>query len=357
MVHFPALVLRLREGARAMFPRRPRAWVLPPGRDLLRAAGLAVAAFILVNVAGELVRAPFDTLGHWVSWPQTPWLRRALALFLSGALLADALVRDRSPRLRLGLATVFACAASVATADVARFAVAVTRGSVIAPTLVPCSAVVALFFAALAWEAHAPRPGARGPVAPAGRRDRLLRLGVGGLVLAALPLLQMITFGRSRYERPADCAVVFGARVWATGRPSTALADRVDEAVRLHRRGLVRRIVMSGAIDADVGFSEPEVMAARAVAQGVPREDILLDEAGDDTASTVRNTARLMREAGLSRALVVTHYYHEPRAKMLFDRAGIRTYTVPARMSRRLLKEPYFLMREVLAYYHSFLLE
>ncbi len=45
----------------------------------------------------------------------------------------------------------------------------------------------------------------------------------------------------------------------------------------------------------------------------------------------------------------MTHHYHEPRAKMLFDRAGIRTYTVPAQMSRRLLKEPCFLMREVLA--------
>jgi uncharacterized SAM-binding protein YcdF (DUF218 family) len=64
-----------------------------------------------------------------------------------------------------------------------------------------------------------------------------------------------------------------------------------------------------------------------------------------------------MREEGLSRALVVTHYYHEPRAKMLFDRAGIAAFTVPATMSRRLTKEPYFLMREVVAYYHSFLLE
>jgi uncharacterized SAM-binding protein YcdF (DUF218 family) len=178
-----------------------------------------------------------------------------------------------------------------------------------------------------------------------------------GAVLAALPLVQMATFGPSRYERSADCAVVFGARVWRTGRPSDALADRVDEAIRLYRRGLVGHIVMSGAVDDDAGFSEPAVMAARAEAAGVPREAILLDEDGVDTASTVRNTARMMRREGMSRALVVTHYYHEPRAKMLFNRAGIRAYTVPAHMSRRLRKEPYFLLREVAAYYHSFLLE
>ena len=98
-------------------------------------------------------------------------------------------------------------------------------------------------------------------------------------------------------------------------------------------------------------------MAARAEARGVPRQAIVLDEEGVDTASTVRNTARLMREEGMSRALIVTHDYHEPRAKMLFDRAGVRAFTAAARMSRRRREEPYFLVREIAAYYHSFLME
>lgn len=50
-------------------------------------------------------------------------------------------------------------------------------------------------------------------------------------------------------------------------------------------------------------------------------------------------------------------WFRRAAARMLFDRAGIRAFTVPARMSRRLAKEPYFLLREVAAYYHSFLLE
>ena len=43
--------------------------------------------------------------------------------------------------------------------------------------------------------------------------------------------------------------------------------------------------------------------------------------------------------------------------KMLFDRTGMRAYTVPAPMRYRLRKEPYFVAREIVAYYHSFLLE
>jgi hypothetical protein len=42
---------------------------------------------------------------------------------------------------------------------------------------------------------------------------------------------------------------------------------------------------------------------------------------------------------------------------MLFDRAGVKAWTVPAVMHRRLLLEPYYLVREVAAYWNSFLRE
>jgi uncharacterized SAM-binding protein YcdF (DUF218 family) len=139
----------------------------------------------------------------------------------------------------------------------------------------------------------------------------------------------------------ADIAVVFGARVWNNGKPSEALADRIDEAVRLYRAAGVARLSMSGGIDPENGLSEAQVMRPRADAGGVPPEAILVDEAGVDAAWTVRNAAAWMRLERLASALIVTHYYHEPRAKMLFERAGVRAYTVPATMTRRLYKEPY----------------
>jgi vancomycin permeability regulator SanA len=135
------------------------------------------------------------------------------------------------------------------------------------------------------------------------------------------------------------------------------LADRVDEGIRLVQKGFVKKLVMSGAIDGRNGYSEPEVMKKRAVDAGIEATDILLDEAGVDTSSTVRNTAALMQREGFTKALAVSHYYHEPRVKMLFSRAHVRVYTVPAKMTRRLLKEPFFIAREILAYYHSWLFQ
>jgi len=324
----------------------------PVLRDVVRTAGVAIAVFIVLNLGGEVVRGPFDTLPDWLRSPASPWLRRGIALVVAAALFAHAFVRHRPAWLRGAVVLAFGAVAMFASLDLVRFVAALARGRVDTPALVPASALVAGFFAVLAWEARS-----RGSLPAPGRWRGVRRLATLGAVVLALPLVRMGIFGPSRYERRADCAVVFGARVYDSGRPSMALSDRVDEAVRLYHAGLVGRIVMSGAIDEHNGFSEPVVMRDRAVAQGVPEEAVVLDEDGVDTAHSVRNTARIMREQGLSRALIVTHYYHEPRAKMLFDRAGIRAFTVPARMSRRLRKEPYFLLREVAAYYHSFLLQ
>jgi uncharacterized SAM-binding protein YcdF (DUF218 family) len=262
------------------------------------------------------------------------------------ALLAGASTRVRPPLVRRAEVLVLGSVAAFALVDAALFYAALARGAIRTPAIFPASLLVAAFFAALARGAQR-RTGAPPPL---GLRGAL----VAGAVLLVLPLIRMLTFGPTRYERRADCAVVFGARVWNDGRPSDALADRVDEAIGLYRRGLVKRVVMSGGVEPENGLSEAEVMRARAEAAGVPREAILLDEAGVDTASTVRNTSRLMRDEGLGSALVVSHYYHEPRAKMLFDRAGVKAYTVPARMKRRLYREPYYVAREVGAYWHSF---
>lgn len=324
------------------------AWI----RDALRAAGAAVAAFIAVNLAGEALRPPFATLHDWLTVPASLWLTYLLALSLAAVLFANAVLEERPRVLRRAGALLSGGAAVLAMVDVVSFFRALRRGAILTPAIVPASLLVAIFFAAIAFDMVRPiAPPRRGPL------RFLVRLAAGLALLASLPIIRMITFGPTRYERRADCAVVFGARVWNDGTPSLALSDRVDESIRLYKQGRVSHLVMSGGVEPENGFSEAEVMRDRAEKAGVPREVILLDEQGVDTARTVRNVAALLRREQLGSALVVSHYYHEPRAKMLFDRAGVRAYTVPATMTRRLLKEPYFIVREVAAFYHSFLFE
>ncbi len=331
--------------------RLPTVALSPRARSALRAAGAAIGVFIALNLVGEAIRGPFETLSDWVSLPDARWLRVLLSAAVGAALLANGFQRARPPLLRRAGWMLFAAVAAFALLDACFFYATLARGLIRTPAILPASVLVAAFFAALALDLRRPEPDAPDELRPRARAAVM----VG--VLLALPLVRMITFGPTRYDRRAACAIVFGARVWNDWTPSHALADRVDEAIRLYQRGLVEKLVMSGGVEPENGFSEAEVMRDRAVAAGVPREAVLLDEAGVDTARTVRNSAALMRREGLRSALVVTHYYHEPRAKMLFDRAGVRAFTVPATMTRRLIKEPYFLVREVGAYWHSFVFE
>ena len=322
----------------------------------VRGVAGALGAFLLLNVAGELVRPPFSVVPEWLGIARSGLCSLGFCTIVAATLLALAAGALQRPALRTLGTLVLGAVATVAAIDVVRFYSALLAGTFETWMPVPASLVVVCTFLLLCWAAWR-----SAPPAPSAGRGRARFLGVALLsatgVLGALPLVRMVTFGASRYERSADCAVVFGARVWDDGSPSLALADRVDEGVRLYRAGKVKLLLMSGAIDERNHHSEPRVMMQRAVAAGVPPEAILLDEGGIDTASTVRSAGRLVRAAGLRDALVVTHYYHEPRAKMLLDRQGVRAYTIPAHMSRHLGKEPWFLVREVLAWYHSFLFQ
>lgn len=127
-------------------------------------------------------------------------------------------------------------------------------------------------------------------------------------------------------EQSYQAAIVLGARVWKSGRPSLVLRDRLATALELYRLGRVPKIIVSG----DHGrndYDEVNIMAAWLVAAGVPQEDVFLDHAGFDTYDTMMRAAKIF---GLKRALVVTQGFHLPRAVYLARRAGIEACGVRA---------------------------
>ncbi len=168
------------------------------------------------------------------------------------------------------------------------------------------------------------------------------------------PLSQMVFFGKTDYRRSADAAVVFGARVYANGQLSDALADRVRTACDLHRLGLVKALVFSGGPGEGV-VHEVEAMKRFAISLGVAEEDILLDFGGLNTQATARNVSLLASEHGFTRLLAVSHFYHLPRVKLTFEKAHLDVYTVPAQEPQLLAKLPIFMLREVAAWWLYYL--
>jgi uncharacterized SAM-binding protein YcdF (DUF218 family) len=166
--------------------------------------------------------------------------------------------------------------------------------------------------------------------------------------IALFPLAQMLCFGKTDYRRPADAIVVLGARAYADGRPSQALADRVRTACRLYHDGLARTLIFSGG-PGDGAVHETEAMKRMAISLGVSESDILLDKNGVNTQATVKNTEALFTQLHASRILVVSHFYHLPRVKLAYQRDGWNVYTVPAKESYLLGQLPYNMAREVAA--------
>jgi len=171
----------------------------------------------------------------------------------------------------------------------------------------------------------------------------------------------LVTFGRTDFRRPADAAVILGAKVYDDGSLSRALKDRLVTGIELYRQGLVSYLVMSGGTGKN-GFSEPRQMASYATkVGGVPAERILLDEDGINTAQSARNCGRIAREHGFKTYLTVSQYFHCARVKMIFERNGSSCYTVPTcsneevRAAGALTRDTFFLLREAVAFPFYFL--
>lgn len=137
----------------------------------------------------------------------------------------------------------------------------------------------------------------------------------------------------------SDVGVVLGSKVMPDGQPSARLQARLDAAAALYGQGWFKYLLVSGGTGKE-GFSEARVMADYlAQKHQVPREVLILDEHGDTTEASAQNTALAMRSRGLTSALIITQYFHIPRSRYAFGRAGIATiHTAHA---------PYFELRDL----------
>ena len=86
-----------------------------------------------------------------------------------------------------------------------------------------------------------------------------------------------------------DAAVVLGAAAW-DARPSPVFRERINHAVGLYRSGRVRKLVFTGGAVKKGYMSEGEVGRRYALKQGVPAEDILLE---NKSRTTYENLAYL----------------------------------------------------------------
>ena len=153
--------------------------------------------------------------------------------------------------------------------------------------------------------------------------------------------------GLQDHVEPADAIVVLGNTVRPDGTPSARLQARLDTAAEVWRRHVAPLVIVSGGVGSE-GQDEAAAMARALRAEGVPGDAIVEDASGADTAATAADVAAIARERRLRSVIVVSQYFHLPRARLALARAGLRVVgTVHARFFE--WRDLYSLAREVVA--------
>lgn len=317
---------------------------------LARSIALFTGGFTLINLTGECVVNRFDATIWWLDLAVLPYTSTrlfqvgfALAMTWFGLFGLDR-KRARTTVVRFTIMVFGLAAATVATANTITFFQLVLSEQISASTHLPLSLFVAgamllVVLAALLPTTQQQHNGSR-------------RLPLSGAFITFLlfPLGLTWFFGSTDYCRPADVAVVFGAKAFANGTPSVVLADRVSHACDLYRQGYIRGLIFSGG-PGDGNVHETESMQRLALQLGVDADDIWLDRKGLSTEETVRNTLPLLDSLGARRVVAVSHSYHLPRIKMAYLRRGINVYTTPAEDRSGHGSKPKQLAREVIAFW------
>lgn len=186
---------------------------------------------------------------------------------------------------------------------------------------------------------------------------RVLLYGAGCIVVGVLcMMLYVISQFDGTAEFPTDCAVVFGAAVHSVGTPGPGINRRVQTATRLYAEGKVNSLFLTGGKGSAEQASEAQVMRRVAMREGVPPEDILLEEEAHSTWQNLELVRPLM--ADCQSAVGISDRYHLARIQSLAWIQGwgpLTTY--PADQTSTFRFEVRSVLREALALiYYSIIL-
>jgi uncharacterized SAM-binding protein YcdF (DUF218 family) len=164
--------------------------------------------------------------------------------------------------------------------------------------------------------------------------SRLLK--VTGLVIAlavaylGLTAGQVLAAANTDQREAADAIVVLGAAQY-DGRPSPVFQSRLDHALLLYRSGVAPAIAVTGGKQPDDRWTEASVAYNYLAERGVGDAAILRIPDGVDTWESLAATARILRERGLDRVVLVSSPMHALRTKVIATELGLSAQISPTR--------------------------
>lgn len=125
-----------------------------------------------------------------------------------------------------------------------------------------------------------------------------------------------------------DYVVVLGAGLIGD-QVTPLLASRIEKGIAIYQKHPGSKLIMSGRQGPDELMAEGQAMANYAFEQGIPVEDIVIENQSTNTEENLKFSYALMKPG--SRFALVTNYYHVFRALLLARKLKIKCIGYGAR--------------------------
>jgi len=136
-------------------------------------------------------------------------------------------------------------------------------------------------------------------------------------------LARALTPKENTSQSQFDVLIVLGQPADSDGNPTPGQLARVNEAVREYERGVATHMIFTGGAVSN-HFTEAEVMARAAEAQGIPAGAIVEETQARNTIENACNSLGIMRRHGWQSAEIVTGPAYAPRAAIIFNRLPLK---------------------------------
>lgn len=133
------------------------------------------------------------------------------------------------------------------------------------------------------------------------------------LIAVGLIAARIYSFRNVRSEASADAAVVLGAAVWSAD-VSPVFRERINHGIDLYRKGKVRKLIFTGGQGNPGEPTESAAAKKYALENGVPAQDILIEEKSHTTFENILYAKQLADTQGIRKVLIVSDPLHMRRA-------------------------------------------
>lgn len=171
------------------------------------------------------------------------------------------------------------------------------------------------------------------------------------ILYAAGNIISICAYSGIDEKCEVDAAIVLGAATY-NGEVSPVYRERLNHSIVLYEQGYIKKVIVTGGRGAKNEQSDAYAAKQYMIRQGIPEDDILLEEESSITQENLENSKALMDENGYHEAIIVSDPLHMKRAMLLAEDTGMKAYSSPTTttMYRSLKTKMPFLAREVFYY-------